>query len=87
MSSSEKDEVKITKLELENYHTNHCLISRKLSEKWDLPDVMKEPLSYHHNSDITMHDDTYIKKLSGLLKMAEHITTTINKLDHHSDHI
>ena len=70
-------EQNLNKMEQNNYKMNHAMVSCMLISKWHLPQLLIEPVLYHHDSSIERHKNKYIKQMSAILKMAEHFVSYI----------
>jgi HD-like signal output (HDOD) protein len=77
----------IIDFESSQYSTNHCVVSALLIKKWDLPEVLIEPILHHHCNEINIHNDIYQRKLALIVKLSEHFLTNTFDLDGSSNGI
>lgn len=67
----------IVQMEEKKYRMSHAMVSCMLINKWKLPQIIIEPVLYHHSPYLNLHQNTYIRILSAILKMSEHFVSYI----------
>lgn len=55
------------------YNTNHCLVSSHMIKSWHLDKIIWQSIPFHHNTEISIHEDSSVRRLTSLLILSEHL--------------
>ena len=67
------------RIEQNSFNMNHCIAGHKMANKWDLPEIVCDVIKFHHNSDISIHDDKKLKEMMGIFLLAEYFVERLHK--------
>ncbi|MCP3924834.1 MAG: HDOD domain-containing protein [Desulfobacterales bacterium] len=75
----EPTDVSLVRVEQNKFGMNHCIAGFKMGTRWDLPEIVCDIIKFHHNSDISIHEDQKLKEMMGIFLIAEYFVETLHK--------
>lgn len=67
------------RVEQNTFGMNHCVAGFKMATRWDLPEIVCDIIKFHHNSDISIHEDQKLREMMGIFILAEYFVEKLHK--------
>ncbi|MDT8908479.1 HDOD domain-containing protein [Pseudomonas fluorescens] len=88
--ASASAECRVVDTENRLFNTNHAVVGYYTSKSWRLPDHVSQAIANHHNalaifSDESSRNNSQLKNLLAILKMAEHICASYRVLGNQAE--